>query len=312
LLSPKTLLGDRVIPSPRIEVRRSTTFTNSAEHGPALGHGRAVAHGSELTRGDILGSHAMRSTSNWRRRGSRWLALASVAVALVAATVNAAPGNAAIRRLVGPDVSRYQHPNGTAINWDAVFGAGGQSFAIVKATENADFTSPTFRRDWSTLAARGFIRGAYHYARPSGAPGDAVAEARHYVSVAGTMSRPGQLPPILDVEETGGLAPAALASWLRSWLTEMQRLTGRKPMIYTSPGWWDGNVRSTAFGGYPLQVAHYTANAAPRLPRGWSTWTFWQYTSSARVAGIPAATDHNRFNGDLTKLRGLARLAGGA
>jgi hypothetical protein len=137
-----------------------------------------------------------------------------------------------------------------------------------------------------------------------------VAEARHYIGVAGTMSLPGQLPPILDLEETGGLAPVALASWVRSWLTEAERLTGRKPMIYTSPGWSDGNVKSAEFGGYPLHVAHYTAKAAPLLPRGWSTWTFWQYTSSARVAGIPAATDHNRFNGDMAKLRKLARLAG--
>ena len=240
----------------------------------------------------------------------RWL-LALFVAAITTTALGVGRSNAATAYPVGPDVSRYQHPNGAAIDWSTVLGAGGQSFGIVKATEDADLTSPTFTQDWPKLQAMRAIRGAYHFARPSSAAGDAVAEARHFVAVAGTMSQPGELPPILDLEVTGGLAPAALASWVRSWLTEVQRLTARRPMIYVSPGWWDSHVNSEQFGSYPLQVADYTSNAAPRLPHGWSTWTFWQYTPSARVPGIPAATDHNRFHGNLAQLRGLARLADG-
>src|SRR6266511_4388480 len=73
----------------------------------------------------------------------------AVAAAAVAAAAVAAGGVslAATAYLVGPDVSSFQHPNGAAINWDTVFGSGGQSFAIVKATEGTNFTSPTFAGD---------------------------------------------------------------------------------------------------------------------------------------------------------------------
>ncbi|WIM92995.1 GH25 family lysozyme [Actinoplanes oblitus] len=236
------------------------------------------------------------------------LAAALTAAALLGALAVTQPASAA-GYLVGPDISSYQHPNGAAVNWDTVYAS--QSFAIVKATEDADYTSPTFRGDWTKLQAKGGIRGTYHYARPSGAANDALNEARYYISVTGTLRERNQLPPILDLEETGGLGQAALRTWIQTWLTEVQRLTGRKPMIYVSPGFWDANVNSTAFGSYPLQVAHYTTAAAPRLPVGWSKWTMWQYTDNATVAGIPAATDHNRFNGDLAALRALANGAGG-
>ncbi|MEU4237526.1 GH25 family lysozyme [Actinoplanes sp. NPDC026619] len=239
---------------------------------------------------------------------------ARLAAALTAAAlfggVAVAQTSFAATYLVGPDVSAYQHPNGAAINWDTVFGSGGQSFGIVKATEDNDFTSSTFAGDWAKLQAKNVIRGTYHFARPSATAGDALAEARYYISVTGTLRQPNQLPPILDLEADGDLSQAALRTWVQTWLNEVQRLTGRKPMIYTSPGFWDAEVNSTAFGSYPLQVAHYTTAAAPRLPVGWSTWTMWQYTQSGSVAGVSTAVDHNRFNGTLAALKALAN--GGA
>ncbi len=237
----------------------------------------------------------------------------AVAAAAVAAAAVAAGGVslAATAYLVGPDVSSFQHPNGAAINWDTVFGSGGQSFAIVKATEGTNFTSPTFAGDWAKLQSKGVIRGTYHYARPTAVSGNAVAEARHYLAVAGAMNQPGHLPPILDLEETGGLSRAQLAAWAKAWLDEVELRTGRVPMIYVSAGFWDSYVNTTAFGRYPLHVAHYTTAASPRLPVGWSRWTLWQYTESASVAGIPARTDHNRFNGSLDQLRALARVGAG-
>ncbi len=232
----------------------------------------------------------------------------SLVTALLALPLSFA--QAAPTHLVGPDVSSYQHPNGQAINWDTVFGSGGQSFAIVKATEDADFTSPTFAGDWQKLEAKGAIRGTYHYAQPSTAAGDAVAEARWYVSKAGPMNKPGHLPPVLDLEEHNGMSTAQMQAWTRAWLDEVQKLTGRKPMIYTSAGFWNARVNSSAFGSYPLQVAHFTSDATPNLPVGWSNWTLWQYTESGTVAGIPAKTDHNRFRGTAAQLRALAGYGG--
>jgi len=47
------------------------------------------------------------------------------------------------------------------------------------------------------------------------------------------------------------------------------------------------------------------------VPGGWSTWTFWQRTSSGRVSGIPGDVDMNRFNGTTAQLAKLAWTSGG-
>ena len=98
--------------------------------------------------------------------------------------------------------------------------------------------------------------------------------------------------PVLDFEENGGLAPGNVAQWARNWLQEVERLTGRTPIIYTGYYFWRDSVGGpTDFGRYPLWVASWTNAAAPALiPSSWSTWTFWQWTSTGSSAGNPV--DH--------------------
>src|SRR4051794_35865320 len=83
-------------------------------------------------------------------------------------------GSSATAALTGPDVSSYQHPQGITIDWAGVHSSGA-AFAFVKATEGAGYTNAHFASDWSALGATGTIRGAYHFARPSGTPGSAFA-----------------------------------------------------------------------------------------------------------------------------------------
>jgi hypothetical protein len=105
------------------------------------------------------------------------------------------------------------------------------------------------------------------------------------------------LPPVLDLEETGGLAPWDVAQWARTWLQEVERLTGRPPIIYTGFYFWRDKVGGpTDFGRYPLWIANWTTAAAPSpIPSSWSTWTFWQHTSTGSSPGIPWTVDLNRF-----------------
>jgi len=203
----------------------------------------------------------------------------------------------------GPDVSRWQH--GSPLSWAAVKGAG-HSFAFVKATEGNGYTNPYFASDWAGTRNVGLLRGAYHFARPS--VGSAVGQARHFIAVAGTARGAGDLPPVLDLEQSGGLSPAQLTTWTREFLTETRRLTGRTPIVYTYPHFWRTSMAGTkAFTDYPLWIASYTSAARPVMP-AWSRWTFWQYSSTSTVAGIAGKADMNRFNGSLTDLRKLANL----
>jgi hypothetical protein len=80
-------------------------------------------------------------------------------------------------------------------------------------------------------------------------------------------------------------------------LGEVERLTGRPPIIYTGYYFWRDSVGApTDFGRYPLWIANWTSAAAPSpIPAGWPTWTFWQWTATGSSPGIPWTVDLNRF-----------------
>ncbi|MDQ2756212.1 MAG: glycoside hydrolase family 25 protein [Actinomycetota bacterium] len=208
----------------------------------------------------------------------------------------------AMASINGPDVSSYQHPSGYSINWGSAHASGSATFGFVKATEGSGYTNPYFASDFAAMAATGMIRGAYHFASPSIS---AVTQAQYFVRVSGTLHQRGDLPPVLDLESTGGLSPTALIAWTQSYLQTVKALTGRTPIIYASPYFWQtAMANSQAFTGYPLWIASY--GSAPQIPGGWSSYTFWQYTASASLSGIRGAVDMSVFNGSLASLQALS------
>ncbi len=234
------------------------------------------------------------------RRSARSLAVLLTAGSVLAATALAHADD-------GIDISHYQG----SVNWSKVK-ADDITFAFMKATEGTSYADPTLATNWSGAEKVGIYRAAYHFARPSTASGSAAAQARFFVSKAGKFADPGDLPPVLDLEATGGLGPSALRSWVSTWLSTVEDLTGRVPILYFSPYFWIDHLgNSTAFSRYPLWIAHYTSGS-PLVPGGWTRWTFWQRTSSGRVAGIAGNVDLNRFNGTSAQLAALAQTGGGS
>ncbi|MHB8450619.1 MAG: GH25 family lysozyme [Mycobacteriales bacterium] len=236
--------------------------------------------------------------TSWAHGGSRALtgrllamaAVSSVFLALVA-TPAAADGSAPrIPPPLGPDVSSYQHPNSAPIDWPSVAGAG-QRFAIVKATEGTFYTNPYYSQDVAAAQAAGLFVGSYHYAHPDES---AAAQADMFAQTIGNM-RDGELPPVLDLEESGGLGTAALISWTQAFLGRLQSDTGRVPMIYSYPSFWQSSMgNTTAFDSYPLWLADYTNAAEPWVPGGWSSYTLWQYTDQDSLPGIQGAVDDSQ------------------
>ena len=207
----------------------------------------------------------------------------------------------AITPLEGLDVSRWQ---GT-INWPQVKAAGKQ-FVVMKATEGTDYVDPMFATNRAGATAVGIPMTAYDFASPDATPNEAVLEADHLVAVAGFVA--GNLPPVLDLEQTGGLAPAALQVWVRAWLDEVTAKLGIRPMIYVSPSFWStkmANNTSIALAGYKtLWIANWGVTSPTVPANNWSGngYTFWQYTDCGHVAGITTGcVDLDRYNGtDLT------------
>jgi GH25 family lysozyme M1 (1,4-beta-N-acetylmuramidase) len=213
----------------------------------------------------------------------------------------------------GLDVASYQHANGD-INWSQVAGSG-YRFAYIKATEGTYYGNPYLASDLSRAKGAGLFAGAYHFAIPNG--GDATNQADSFLNGAGYVADGQTLPPMLDVEwdpydsnqPCYGLSRSAMVNWIAAFGAEVQRRTGRLPLIYTAAGWWNQCTGgSSSFAAYPLSVASWGAST-PTLPTGWSSWTVWQYTSSGPVPGIAGAVDLDSFNGDVDQ---LADFAGGS
>jgi lysozyme len=118
--------------------------------------------------------------------------------------------------------------------------------------------------------------------------------------------RPGQgdLPAVLDVEARDRVNAAAFVTRMKQWLDIVEKATDRKPITYVSPSFWDELGGPRGFSGYPLWVANY-GRSSPMIPRGWSTYTFWQYSSDGRVARIAGQTDLDFFNGTPENLAGF-------
>ena len=245
----------------------------------------------------------MRTTTAAARRTVRRV----LRLVVVLVTSLAAMAAATLAYADGIDVSHWQG----SIDWSKVK-ASGMQFAFMKATESTTYTDTALTANWAGAGSVGMYRGAYHFARPSTAAGSAVKQAEYFVSRVGSFQDAGTLPPVLDLEATGGLGVTALRTWTQTWLTRVEQLTGRVPILYFSPSFWETNLgNSTAFTRYPLWIAHYTTGT-PRVPGGWPTWTFWQRTSSGRVSGISGNVDMNSFNGTTAQLAALANTTGGS
>lgn len=223
---------------------------------------------------------------------------------LVAATLTSAVvfgAGAAHAMVPGVDTSNWQHS--TSLNWTSVAHSG-VKFAFLKATEGSFYSDPYFASDWTATASNGIYHGAYHFARPS--VGSGVSQAKYFVSRLPPQNTRGTLPPVLDLEATGGLSPSQLVTWTTQWLQEVSALTGRTPMIYVSPAFWAERLgNSTSFHSYPLWIANYGVSS-PQVPGGWPTWSFWQSTSSGRISGISGNVDRDVFNGSMAQLQRFA------
>ena len=200
----------------------------------------------------------------------------------------------------GIDVSLWQGD----VDWVALKAAG-VNFAFTKATQGDNVTDPHFAQNWPAMKAAGVLRGAYHFFRPAI---DAAKQAAFFLQTV--PFEKGDLPPALDVESSGGLTPANLASAVQTCLNEIERLSGLRPIIYTGPNVWNMSVASPDApawtSNYLLWIANYTTALKPALPKGWTSWAFWQYTDQGRLNGCNTTLDMDRYSGTLDDLTAWA------
>lgn len=196
----------------------------------------------------------------------------------------------------GIDVSKYQQ----RINWEAVRDMTDNDvrigFVFIKATEGLGNMDQQFRRNWKLAGEAGLPRGAYHFFL---APKGGAEQAENFIRRVDLQ--PGDLPPVLDVEQTYGVSNAKLQFEVKMFLDRLEAHYGVKPIIYTNVDFYNRHLKGD-FDEYPLWVAHYLQKNRPRIARNWA---FWQYSETGRVNGIRGKVDFNVFNGDSTDFRDL-------
>jgi lysozyme len=196
----------------------------------------------------------------------------------------------------GIDVSKYQQ----FIDWQLVHDMKVDdvhiSFAFIKATEGLGNVDRHFKRNWKKAQNVGLVRGAYHFflATKSG-----KAQAQNFVSRVDLEK--GDLPPVIDIEQTYGVAADRLRDNVKQFLEALEYNYGVKPIIYTNVDFYNRYLKGE-FDEYPLWVAHYLRKDRPRIDRN---WVFWQHSETGRVNGVLQPVDFNVFNGDSAEFREL-------
>jgi lysozyme len=249
----------------------------------------------------------MRKSAKRALLGVLAAALAVITFAACTPLGTTGPMSGAYKRGIwGPDVSNWQHPYGQAINWRAVR-AQGASFAFVKVSEGSNYVNPYAATDLRNARAAGLYVAGYHFGRPRLPLSTAASDAKLFAAQVGNVRQTGFLPPVLDLEVTGGLSPSQVTAWARTFMTTLEQRIGRVPMIYSGNWFWRGYMGNPGgFSHYPVWAAQYTGGAGPNLFGDFKYTTFWQYTDSARINGIPGGVDGNLFHGSLAQLQSLA------
>jgi GH25 family lysozyme M1 (1,4-beta-N-acetylmuramidase) len=199
----------------------------------------------------------------------------------------------------GIDVSYWEG----GIDWKKVRGDGIR-YMFTKATEGEGYEDPTLDENWVGAKSVGILRGAYHFFHPEMNP---VKQADHFVQAVKKLKDNGELPPVLDMEVTDKQASKIIIDRAKTWLDRVQQGLGKRPIIYSSPGFLKYNFVVPGGGpplwtkDYVLWIANYGVNQ-PFLPKGWLKWTFWQYSETGKINGINAAVDLDWFNGTVEEL----------
>ena len=191
----------------------------------------------------------------------------------------------------GIDVSAYQG----RIDWPQV-ARQNVRFAFIKASEGATLRDARFRRNWREARAAGILSGAYHYFQPNRDGGDQASLFIRTVPI-----RPGDLPPVLDVEAPRFHDVAELRHEIHEWLAAVEAHYHVRPILYSNYTFYR-HYLAGHFDDYPLWLAHYEVER-PALPA--ERWIIWQHSDEAYVPGIRGTVDFNVFQGSYAALQAL-------
>lgn len=165
--------------------------------------------------------------------------------------------------------------------------AAGIDFVFIKVSEGADFNDRNFMRNYRNARAAGLKCGFYHYFRFDT---DGIQQGMNFARTVGT--RNPELGLVIDIEDEGNAkdVPIDLIIERLSAMVDYLNLLGFRITFYTNyDGYYDYIAKY--FPGTTLWICRfreYPVNAE---------WTFWQYSHSGHVDGVPGKVDLDAFCG---------------
>lgn len=179
----------------------------------------------------------------------------------------------------GIDVSHYQG----RIDWKRVAREAKVSYAYIKCSEGATIQDEYYTRNIREARQNGLMVGAYHFYRPASSPEDQLANMTAIAKV-GEMD----LVPIIDIEQRGNESQERFIAKLTKFIIAVEKHYGKRPMLYTGQNFYNKNLAG-AFSNYTWMIAKYIEE--PPILTDNLDYSFWQYTSKARVPGINGNVD---------------------
>lgn len=215
-----------------------------------------------------------------------------------------------LARVTGLDVSHYQD----AVDWKKAWDLGFR-FCFAKATDGLTYKDDKYAMHREQAKRAGLIFGSYHFFRFAGSPTD---QAHHFFRTTGGVGV-GELPLVLDIEwdrkserySEGHIMDEAGAKAALACATEIERLSGITPIIYTNAYFFTGFPNAARFSRFIPWIPSYSDSLKPsgdkvKVPAPWKSWTFWQDSEDFTLGKIKAI-DTNVFRGSLDDLKALTR-----
>jgi len=236
------------------------------------------------------------------------VAAISVVATALATGAQADPG----QPVLGIVVSSDQHAAGATIAWGRV-AATGARVAVVEATDGGHYRNPWFTPDFAGARSAGLVRGSYAVGRPAKpVVASATTQANYYLARLGASANAAQtMPPMLDLQTTGGLSQSQLVMWAQTFLLRLHQVTGRDPILHTYSYFWESAIASPdAFARFPVWtstgVSPFPGVSTPvqtlAVNTSDRTWAAWQSGTAAApwpdaVPGVPALVRARAYDG---------------
>jgi len=192
----------------------------------------------------------------------------------------------------------------------------GVEFMIARSTYGLAFLDNTFKTNWAAAGAAKVMRGAYMVYVPGKDP---AQQARAMWRAMGPLDYL-DMPPAIDFEiPASPRDPAGLLEGLLACKRELQRRTGRMPILYTGKWFWAdavGDLDSEEAVEMPMWHAQYPSTkrdtrpylqvmelyGGPTVAKPWASRgkkeTIWQWDGDGGLV-LPNGvdSDFNKFNG---------------